>query len=185
MQKVGADKMNKTKKIIPYLPVIFVLLSISFRIISDWLDLFDVMVGKEGLKNVIAALIFAMLSRMMICVPIIFWGVGAAVFSVQPFKDRKNGGGRLAALLITLAVLLIPFGIFGMINFTDDFDNAKYALYSADGNRHNDFQLLVYCISDYFSDEYDTYTVNKVYFDDGLSSIYSRREYELIMIFFL
>lgn len=179
MQKVGADNMNKAKKIIPYLPVIFVLLSISFRIIPDWLDLFDVMVGKEGLKNVIAALIFAMLSRMMICVPIIFLGVGAAVFSVQPFKDRKNGGGGLAALLITLAVLLIPFGIFGMINFTDDFDNAKYALYSADGNRHNDFQLLVYCISDYFSDEYDTYTVNKVYFDDGLSSRYSRREYEL------
>ena len=179
MQKVGADKMNKAKKIIPYLPVIFVLLSISFRIIPDWLDLFDVMVGKEGLKNVIAALIFAMLSRMMICVPIIFLGVGAAVFSVQPFKDRKNGGGGLAALLITLAVLLIPFGIFGMINFTDDFDNAKYALYSADGNRHNDFQLLVYCISDYFSDEYDTYTVNNVYFDDGLSSRYSRREYEL------
>ena len=51
--------MNKAKKIIPYLPVIFVLLSISFRIIPDWLDLFDVMVGKEGLKNVIAALIFA------------------------------------------------------------------------------------------------------------------------------
>lgn len=179
MQEVGADKMNKAKKIIPYLPVIFVLLSISFRIIPDWLDLFDVMVGKEGLKNVIAALIFAMLSRMMICVPIIFLGVGAAVFSVQPFKDRKNGGGRLAALLITLAVLFIPIGIVGMINFTDDFDNAKYALYSADGKRHNDFQLLAYCISDYFSDEYDTYTVNKVYFDDGLSSRYSRREYEL------
>lgn len=179
MQEAGADKMDKTKKIIPYLPVIFALLSVIFRIIPDWLGFFDVMVGKEGLKNVIAALIFAMLSRMMISVPIILLGVGAAVFSVQPFKNRKNGGGRLAAFLITLAVLLIPSGIVGMINFTDDFDSARLALYSADGKRHNDFQLLGYCISDYFSDEYDTYTINEVYSDDGLSSRYSRREYEL------
>lgn len=179
MQEARADKMDKAKKIVPYLPVIFALLSVFFRIIPVWLEFFDVMVGKEGLKNVIAALILAMLSRMMISVPIILLGVGAAVFSIHFFKYRKNGGGRLAAFLIILAVLLISSGIVGMINFTDDFDNAKLAMYSADGKRCNDFQLLGYCISDYFSDEYDTYTVNKVYYDNGLSSRYSRREYEI------
>ncbi len=179
MRELGADKMDKAKKIIPYLPVILALLSVILRIVPDWLGFFDVMVGKEGLKNVIADLILTMLSQMMICVPVILLGVGAAAFSVHFFKERKNGGIRLAAFLLTLAIILIPFGIVGMINFTKDFDNAKLTLYSADGKRHNDFQLLGYCVSDYFSDEYDTYTVNKVYSDDGSWSRYSRREYEL------
>lgn len=182
MRELGADKMDKAKKIIPYLPVILALLSVILRIVPDWLGFFDVMVGKEGLKNVIADLILTMLSQMMICVPVILLGVGAAAFSVHFFKERKNGGNggiRLAAFLLTLAIILIPFGIVGMINFTKDFDNAKLTLYSADGKRHNDFQLLGYCVSDYFSDEYDTYTINKVYSDDGSWSRYSRREYVL------
>ena len=179
MRELGADKMDKAKKIIPYLPVILALLSVILRIVPDWLGFFDVMVGKEGLKNVIADLILTMLSQMMICIPVILLGVGAAAFSVHFFKERKNGGVRLAAFLLTLAIILIPFGIVGMINFTKDFDNAKLTLYSAEGKRHNDFQLLGYCVSDYFSDEYDTYTVNKVYSDDGSWSRYSRREYEL------
>lgn len=66
-----------------------------------------------------------------------------------------------------------------MFNFTDDFDNAKLALYSADGKRHNDIQLLGYCISDFFTDEYDMYIVNAVYSDNGLPSKSSRREYKL------
>lgn len=142
------------------------------------------MIGKEGLKNVIASLIFDWLYQMMVTVPIILLGVAAAVFFVQPFNDRKNGGGRLAAFLIVLAAILISSGIVGMFNFTDDFDNAKLALYSADEKRHNDFQLLGYSISDYFFDEYDTYIVNTVYSDDGLSSRYSRREYELSGYFY-
>ena len=103
--------MDKAKKIIPYLPVILALLSVILRIVPDWLGFFDVMVGKEGLKNVIADLILTMLSQMMICIPVILLGVGAAAFSVHFFKERKNGGVRLAAFLLTLAIILIPFGI--------------------------------------------------------------------------
>lgn len=86
---------------------------------------------------------------MMITVPIIILGAAAAVLSVRFFKNRENGVGKFAALFIVLAVILIPSGIVGMFNFTDDFDNAKLALYSADGKRHNDIQLLGYCISDF------------------------------------
>ena len=171
--------MDKVKKMPYYIPVILALISVIFRIIPDWLDLFDVMIGKEGLKNIIASLIFAFLSQMMITVPIIILGAAAAVFSVWFFKNRENGVGKFAALFIVLAVILIPSGIVGMFNFTDDFDNAKLALYSADGKRHNDIRLLGYCIGDFFTDEYDMYIVNAVYSDDGLPSKSSRREYKL------
>ena len=179
ISEVKAEKMDKVKKMPYYIPVILALLSVIFRIIPDWFDLFDVMIGKEGLKNIIASLIFAFLSQMMITVPIIILGAAAAVFSVHFFKNRENGVGKFAALFIVLAVILIPSGIVGMFNFTDDFDNAKLALYSADGKRHNDIRLLGYCISDFFTDEYDMYIVNAVYSDDGLPSKSSRREYKL------
>jgi hypothetical protein len=179
ISEVKAEKMDKVKKMPYYIPVILALLSVIFRIIPDWLDLFDVMIGKEGLKNIIASLIFAFLSQMMITVPIIILGAAAAVLSVRFFKNRENGVGKFAALFIVLAVILIPSGIVGMFNFTDDFDNAKLALYSADGKRHNDIQLLGYCISDFFTDEYDMYIVNAVYSDNGLPSKSSRREYKL------
>ena len=179
ISEVKAEKMDKVKKMPYYIPVILALLSVIFRIIPDWLDLFDVMIGKEGLKNVIASLIFAFLSQMMITVPIIILGAAAAVLSVRFFKNRENGVGKFAALFIVLAVILIPSGIVGMFNFTDDFDNAKLALYYADGKRHNDIRLLGYCIGDFFTDEYDMYIVNAVYSDDGLPSKSSRREYKL------
>lgn len=179
ISEVRAEKMDKVKKMPYYIPVILALISVIFRIIPDWLDLFDVMIGKEGLKNIIASLIFAFLSQMMITVPIIILGAAAAVFSVWFFKNRENGVGKFAALFIVLAVILIPSGIVGMFNFTDDFDNAKLALYSADGKRHNDIRLLGYCIGDFFTDEYDMYIVNAVYSDDGLPSKSSRREYKL------
>lgn len=63
ISEVKVEKMDKVKKMPYYIPVILALLSVIFRIIPDWLDLFDMMIGKEGLKNIIASLIFAFLSQ--------------------------------------------------------------------------------------------------------------------------
>lgn len=126
------------------------------------LHLYDTMTGIDGLKNVIVAIILKYVLGLIFSIPIYIIGI---LFLVNIFRNRKNIK-RSIFLLLGVLLLTVAFPLF----FYYAQNESRFRIQQHNKNISGLFaeaKVGVSCFSDFMTDDYDEFTVNKCYVEYG------------------
>lgn len=137
-----------------------VLLPFAVKILCGVLGLYNTMTGKNGLKNIIAAVCLSSFSALFISLSVFIFGVMSIRGIIKHRDEMKN----LFLSIFGIGFLTITVPLLLFFGFNRSCYSEQQHITDKSGI-FGDIRILSDCISDYFSDEYDEYTVNDLWFD--------------------
>ncbi|MBQ8569170.1 MAG: hypothetical protein IJ446_08130 [Oscillospiraceae bacterium] len=160
MNRKKADKNDLGGKEITAV-VFFILFMVFAGMIPDKLHLYDCMTGKQGLENIILAVIIKTVYGIVIAVLFLAVHIEGVLITMKNMKtDKKNI--TITIIVTGIFALAVFFGVFGMLNRS----RFREQLYIRDKSElFGDISLMTECIKDLENDSYTEYMVNDYYFD--------------------
>ncbi len=153
-----ADRREPFRWEIVLIATIFIVLCIGP--LCDILNLYDNMMGAEGLKNIIITIIIRTLGGMIAILPIVLIGLEDIICIMKSNRnDVKNNVSSITMVFLTLAVSCVLFAGVNRTRFNEQQDITERI------GVFGDLHIMSSCITDLIDDEYTEYTVNELWFD--------------------
>ncbi|MGN0667058.1 MAG: hypothetical protein ACI4KF_11110 [Huintestinicola sp.] len=155
MKKAGKGKISGFE----VLMVLYIVILLPFISLPDILGLYDNMIGMDGLKSTVLAIILRNLCGVYAAFPCAF--IGICILKNMKKKDDVRNSPLVFGGMIFLTIV-IPVMLFLSVVRTryseQIFENGSRGPFE-------DIRLATACVSDMIADEYDEYTIASAYFD--------------------
>lgn len=155
-------KKTKKEKISGYevLTVLYIVILLPLLSLPDILGLYDNMIGMDGLKNTVLAILLRNLCGIYAAFPCVF--IGVCILKNMKNKKGDVRNSRFVFGGMIFLTIVIPVILFLSVVRTR---YSEQIYENGDSGPFEDIRLAAACVSDMISDEYDEYTITSAYFD--------------------